>query len=131
LLEVWRRAVDATHDFLAAGDRAAIDRIVAEEYLPTADLLIAVDTRDRPVAFLGGSGREIDSLFVDPAVHGEGVGTLLLEEFARGGEGKLTVEVNEQNAGARRFYEGKGFRVTGRSALDREGRPYPLLVLSR
>ena len=34
-------------------------------------------------------------------------------------------------ARARAFYERVGFRVTGRSAKDGEGRPYPLLHLVR
>ena len=59
LLEVWRRAVDATHDFLSSEDRVAIDRIVAEDYLPSAQLMVAANSDDEPVAFLGGSGDEI------------------------------------------------------------------------
>jgi putative acetyltransferase len=131
LLEIWRRSVDATHDFLSAEDRAAIDVIVANDYLPAASLLVAVDETDRPIAFLGGSGREIESLFVDPSVHGQGAGRLLIETFASGDSGPLMVEVNEQNAGARRFYERLGFRVTRRSPHDGDGRPYPLLHLAR
>ena len=131
LLEIWRRAVAATHDFVTPEDRAAIDRAVAEEYLPSAELLVAIKPEDAPVAFLGGSGREIESLFVDQAVHGRGAGRLLLDHFDRSGEGELSVEVNEQNNGARAFYERLGFRVVGRSALDGQGRPYPLLRLVR
>jgi putative acetyltransferase len=37
------------------------------------------------------------------------------------------VDVNEQNSAARRFYEACGFVVEGRSELDDQGRPYPLL----
>jgi putative acetyltransferase len=39
----------------------------------------------------------------------------------------LAVDVNEQNEAATRFYEACGFVVTGRSELDEQGRPYPLL----
>jgi putative acetyltransferase len=131
LLEVWRRSVDATHDFLTSDDRVAIDRIVAEEYLPSASLTVAADRDDVPIAFLGGSDREIESLFVHPSAHGQGVGRLLIEHFASLGEGELRVDVNEQNAGARAFYERLGFRVAGRSPSDGEGRPYPLLHMVR
>ena len=131
LLEVWRRSVDATHDFLTSEDRATIDRIVAEDYLPSAKLMVAADADDEPVAFLGANGREIESLFVDPSVHGRGVGRLLVEQFASLGEGELRVDVNEQNAGACAFYERLGFRVSGRSPNDGDGRPYPLLHLVR
>ena len=42
-----------------------------------------------------------------------------------------TVDVNEQNHGAVGFYRHIGFEVTGRSDLDDQGRPYPLLHLRR
>jgi len=131
LLEIWRRSVAATHDFLSSDDFRSIDRLVAEEYLPSAALTVATDAADAPVAFLGGSGCEIDSLFVDPSVHRRGIGRMLVECFAASADGKLLVDVNAQNGGARAFYESLGFRVEGRSPIDREGRPYPLLHLVR
>jgi putative acetyltransferase len=48
-------------------------------------------------------------------------------EHARGLRGELTVDVNEQNPAACRFYEACGFVVVGRSELDSTGRPFPLL----
>jgi len=56
---------------------------------------------------------------------------MLVECFAASADGKLLVDVNAQNGGARAFYESLGFRVEGRSPIDREGRPYPLLHLVR
>ena len=50
-------------------------------------------------------------------------------EAARGGE--LTVEVNEQNPAACGFYEALGFVVIGRSPVDDDGRPFPLLHMRR
>ena len=44
-------------------------------------------------------------------------------------KGSLTVDVNEQNPAALQFYRANGFTVTGRSALDAGGRPFPLLHL--
>jgi len=116
---------------VSADDLAAIDRAVADEYLPNAELLVAVDAYGAPVAFLGGTGREIDSLFVDSCAHRQGIGRTLVETFAASGKGELHVEVNEENAAARAFYERLGFRIVGRSPLDRQGRPYPLLRLAR
>jgi putative acetyltransferase len=43
----------------------------------------------------------------------------------------LTVDVNEQNEPARRFYEALGFVAAGRSPLDDNGLPYPILHLRR
>ena len=39
--------------------------------------------------------------------------------------------VNEQNPLAKGFYEHMGFRVYGRTDLDEQGNPYPLLYMSR
>ena len=84
LAELWRRSVEATHDFLLPGD---------------------------------------------PEYFGRGVGKVLLRH-ARDLHGALSLEVNEQNARALAFYQRQGFAVTGRSALDNAGRPYPLLYLA-
>lgn len=70
ILEIWRKAVDATHDFLHRADRAAIEEEVTA-FLPEAALMLAVDASDKPL----------------------------------------------------------GFKPTGRSDLDGQGRPYPLVHL--
>ncbi len=127
LFAIWRGAVLATHHFLAE-DFAEIARLVAEEYLPSARLWVAVDEDDRPVGFMGLSGSHVDSLFVDPELRGSGIGRTLVGHAAASSP-TLTVDVNEQNAAAVGFYERLGFRRVGRSPLDGDGRPYPLLHL--
>lgn len=125
-LEIWRNAVDATHRFLTPEDRRAIDAIVAE-WLPAADLWL-VDDGERPVGFLAMDGDTIDALFVDPAVHGRGFGTALLDHALKLAPEAL-VDANEQATNALAFYEARGFVRTGRSETDRQGRPYPLVHL--
>jgi len=121
LLNVWRNAVDSSHEFLSAEDRAAIDPLVAD-YVGTAPLLVA--TMDgSPVAFMGVTGQNIDSLFIDPRAQGLGIGRMLTERVPP----PRTVEVNEQNGPAVGFYRHLGFEVVGRSETDGDGRPYPLL----
>ncbi|MGN6691870.1 MAG: acetyltransferase, partial [Sphingopyxis sp.] len=51
VVEIWRDAVDATHDFLTPEDRAAIEDEV-RGFLPAAPLWLAVEENDRPVAFM-------------------------------------------------------------------------------
>ena len=44
---------------------------------------------------------------------------------------RIAVDVNEENAPGRKFYEALGFVLVGRSRLDDTGRPHPLLHLRR
>jgi putative acetyltransferase len=74
------------------------------------------------------SGGHIDALFIRPQHHGAGVGRQLVEH-AVGTHSTLTTSVNEQNTQAMGFYERLGFLRTGRSPLDDQGRPYPLIHL--
>jgi putative acetyltransferase len=125
LLQVWRNAVDATHDFLTPEDRAAIDRLVAD-YVRSSPLVVAA-LDGAVVAFMGVTGHTIDSLFIDPRVHGQGIGRRLADQVAR----PTIVEVNEQNGRAVAFCRRLGFEVVGRSETDGDGRPYPLLHMRR
>lgn len=124
-VEIWRAAVDATHDFLTPRDRAGIDTLV-QDFLPAAPLWLAVDESGATAGFLLLEGAHIEALFIDPVCHGSGVGRALVE-FALTLQPELTVDVNEQNGQAVGFYEHLGFVRTGRSAIDGQGRPYPLL----
>lgn len=127
ILEIWRKAVDATHDFLTPADRVAIEELVSD-FLPAAPLWLAVDDGDRAIAFMLIDDGHMEALFVDPAHHGSGVGRALVQHGLRL-HPSLTTDVNEQNAGAIGFYEKLGFRRIGRSPLDGQGRPYPLIHL--
>ncbi|WMJ71536.1 acetyltransferase [Stenotrophomonas sp. 24(2023)] len=127
VVDLWRRSVDATHDFLSAADRQAIDAEVAG-FLPQAPLVVAVDAQDTPQGFMLVDGSHMEALFIDPAVRGTGVGRLLLQH-ALAEHPQLTTDVNAQNEQAVGFYLRMGFVETGRSALDGQGRPYPLIHL--
>lgn len=128
VVDIWRAAVDATHDFLALADRAAIEQEVIG-FLPSAPLYLAVDDQDRPLAFMALDAGHMEALFVDPAVRGKGVGAALVRH-ALALHPVLTTDVNEQNGQAVGFYEHLGFARTGRSALDGQGRAYPLIHLA-
>ncbi len=127
VVDIWRGAVDATHDFLSAADRAAIEAEV-REFLPNAPLWLAVDADDRPVGFMLLSDGRMEALFIEPAVRGQGVGRRLVEH-ALALHGAVSTDVNEQNGQALGFYRRLGFVPTGRSDLDGQGRPYALIHL--
>jgi putative acetyltransferase len=127
VVEIWRAAVDATHDFLASEDRAAID-VEVRGFLPNAPLMLAVDDRDRPLGFMLIDNGHMEALFIDPKHHGAGVGAMMID-YALAVHPLLTTDVNEQNAQAVGFYEHMGFERTGWSATDGQGRAYPLIHL--
>lgn len=129
-LEIWRCAVDVTHDFLSPEHRAEIDIMVKEQFLPKAELWFAVDQDDRPMGFLVMDGDMIDALFVDPAAHGQGIGTRLLA-LAATFASPLRVEASEDATNALPFYLARGFRIVGRTPTDQDGRPYPLVHMIR
>jgi putative acetyltransferase len=126
-LAIWRDAVDATHGFLTPDDRVEIDAMVAG-WMPTVDLWLIDDEGGRAVGFLVMDGNLIDALFVDPALHGRGYGTALLDHALSLAPDAL-VDASEQATNALPFYESRGFVRTGRSETDPQGRPYPLIHL--
>ena len=129
LLAVWRRAVEATHHFLTPADVDGYETRLGA-VLPRAAMRVAVGDDGVPAGFLAGRAGGVDALFVDPAVHGTGAGTALVDDAARR-HAILTVAVNEQNPDAHAWYLRRGFVETGRSELDADGRPFPLVYLRR
>ncbi|EBD3328305.1 acetyltransferase [Salmonella enterica] len=125
LIAIWRRSVDATHDFLSNAYRAELEELVSD-FLPEAPL--SVTDQDEPVGFMLLTGEHMDALFIDPDVRGQGIGKMLVEHALTLAPG-LTTNVNEQNTQAVGFYKKMGFKVTGRSEVDDLGKPYPLLNL--
>ena len=85
------------------------------------------------IGFLGVDGPAIEALFIEPGQLRRGGGRKLVEHARLLARQRaltpLTVDVNEQNPEAVRFYEACGFEVIGRSPVDAAGRPLPLLHL--
>jgi len=129
IVEIWRGAVAATHDFLSPADLAEIDAQV-EAFLPQTPLLLVIDDQGRTAGFMGMTDDKVDALFIDPKLRGGGIGRLMIEHAASLYP-SLSVDVNEQNAQAVGFYERMGFVRTGRSDTDDQGRPYPLIHMRR
>ncbi|WP_175775160.1 acetyltransferase [Burkholderia anthina] len=127
LVNLWRRSVDATHHFLSAEDRKAIDAEVCS-FLPHAPVTVAVDENDNPRGFMLIDGTHMEALFIDPDVRGVGIGRQLLQ-YGLSLHGALSTDVNVQNVQAVGFYQRMGFVETGRSEVDSQGRPYPLIHL--
>lgn len=129
LLNIWLRSVRATHHFLKESDIEELLPQLRDIYLPAVELWVAVDAEDCPLGFVGLNENHVEMLFIEPGLRGNGIGRTLLDH-ARGSRSQMSVDVNEQNPDAVGFYLHYGFIQTGRSPLDGEGRPFPLLHLS-
>jgi len=127
LLDVWLRSIRATHTFVSEEDiQSMIPQV--RDYLASREpeFWVLCDDTGAILGFMGMSGNKMESLFLAPEFQRRGAGRRLVRH-AQALHGALTVDVNEQNTAARRFYEACGFVVEGRSELDDQGRPYPLL----
>jgi putative acetyltransferase len=127
LPDIWLRSVRASHTFLQEEDIQSLLPAV-RDYLRTPCLELWILWADAPAGFMALSGAVVDALFLAPEHFRRGGGTMLLGH-ARSLKGPLSVDVNEQNQPALRFYLARGFAVVGRSPVDDAGRPFPLLHL--
>ncbi|HEV8333867.1 MAG TPA: acetyltransferase [Steroidobacteraceae bacterium] len=126
LLDRWLRSVQATHTFVSAQDIEGMTPHVRTYLSSEAELWVPCDDAGTAMGFMGVSEGRIDSMFLAPQFMGRGIGRQMVRH-AQSQWADLTVDVNEQNEGACRFYQACGFVVTGRSELDEQERPYPLL----
>jgi len=133
LVALWERSVRATHRFLTNDDILGLKPFVAQELaMPTVGWWVIVSAVDVPLGFLGFAHDAIEALFIDPDHTGAGAGKLLVAYAQSLADGRsLTVEVNEQNEAATRFYVSQGFAVFDRTPTDSAGRPFPLLRMRR
>ncbi len=76
-MEIWRRAVDATHHFLAPVDKSAIEAELME-FFPKVSLQLAVDAAGTPQGFMFLHDGHLEALFIDPDQHGKGIGKALI-----------------------------------------------------
>lgn len=126
LVAIWESSVRATHHFLRESDIEKLRPLLRDVYLPNLNVVTAQDENGEIRGFLGTDGNRIEMLFVDAAMRGQGTGKFLLNyavEQLQADE----LDVNEQNPQGAGFYRHMGFTQTGRSELDGEGNPFPLL----
>lgn len=129
LIVLWEASVRATHHFLPEAEILVLKPLILEHYFDAVTLHCARTEEGRIAGFCGLCDGKIEMLFVAPAVRGSGVGRRLVEH-AISQCGATLVDVNEQNEQAVGFYHKMEFVVMGRSPLDGQGKPYPLLHMA-
>jgi putative acetyltransferase len=129
LIEIWEASVRATHDFLAEDDLQELKPLILEQYFDAVDLRCVRNGNGEIQGFCGVHEGNIEMLFISPDARGQGIGARLASN-AINQQGALKVDVNEQNNQALGFYQHIGFKVTGRSPVDGQGKAYPLLHMA-
>jgi ribosomal protein S18 acetylase RimI-like enzyme len=83
--------------------------------------LAACAADDSLVGFIAMIGGHVDQLYVDPSHQRSGTGSVLLAEALKAVPGRITLDVFEENASARAFYEKHGFQARDRWMNEAEG----------
>ncbi|WP_459190412.1 GNAT family N-acetyltransferase [Parabacteroides sp. APC149_11_2_Y6] len=130
LATLWEASVRSSHHFLTEDDILFYKPLVRNEYFKAVHLYIIRNEQNRIVAFTGLSDDLIEMLFVHPGEQGKGYGKRLID-FALNEKHIRRVDVNEQNEQALRFYLQRGFKITGRDAMDPMGKPFPILHMTK
>lgn len=127
LTELWESSVRASHHFLREEDIENLKPYVTEGLASIRHLYVVFDT-DAPTAFIGIQDEKIEMLFVSPQYLRKGIGKQLVDMAVKNHQA-IFVDVNEQNPGARAFYEKLGFVEFGRTETDEQGNPFPIIAL--
>lgn len=85
-------------------------------------LSLVAEVDGEVVGLLVLDGDDVDQLYVDPAMTGQGVGSRLLARAKAERPGGLELWTFQANAGARRFYARHGFVEAARTDGDNEER---------
>ena len=125
LTELWERAARTSHGFMADEDFVDARPYVRDGLLPSMDVWIA-ECGHEVLGFTGVRDTHVELLYVEPAHHGEGVGSLLLEHV-----GPTSVEVYRGNERGLGFYLAHGFTPSRTHPHDSFGRPFPVVHLVR
>ncbi|TDF39705.1 GNAT family N-acetyltransferase [Alteromonadaceae bacterium M269] len=126
LIAVWESSVRATHHFLSEAHIAELKPLILDHYFDAVNLR-CVKADDQTISgFIGVADNNIEILFVSPHHFGRGIGRTLIT-YAIQQLSATKVDVNEQNPGAIEFYYRVGFVSVGRSDLDGQGNPFPLI----
>lgn len=127
LTELWEASVRASHHFLREEDIENLKPYVTEGLANINHLYVVFDA-DAPTAFIGIQDEKIEMLFVSPQYLRKGIGKQLVDMAVKNHQA-IFVDVNEQNPGARAFYEKLGFVEFGRMETDSQGNPFPIIAL--
>ncbi len=119
IIEVWFAAIQVATPFLS-------DEFLAEErdnirkiWLPKAETWV-FEAEDRVAGFISLIGNEVGAIFVDPDEQGRGIGRALMDHAASLRD-FLYLDIFEENAVGRRFYDRYGFQFERKYVHEQTG----------
>ncbi|MFQ6030246.1 MAG: GNAT family N-acetyltransferase [Dehalococcoidia bacterium] len=119
LLEVWYSGSQVGHPFLDEDFLERERENIIALYLPNAETWV-FELDDVVVGFIALVGNEVGAIFVDSKYQRRGIGGQLMDH-ARGIRDSLELNVFEENAAGRSFYEKYGFGEVGRGLHEETG----------
>ena len=109
LADLWLKTSLKAHDFIPAEYWIENRTLMAEKYLPNAEVYVAEDKEDI-LGFIALIDNHIASIFVDSKKQGKGIGSLLLN-YGKALRTELTLNVYQKNEKSVGFYSSKGFKT--------------------
>ncbi|MDN3693094.1 GNAT family N-acetyltransferase [Chryseobacterium tructae] len=125
LMRIWESSVLSTHDFLKEEDFNYYKKEIPGYFEHVT--LLGFEENGALIGFMGVAEGNLEMLFIHNDHRGKGIGKKLIQYGID--HLKVTkVDVNEQNEQAVGFYQYIGFRILERSALDGQGKEYPICI---
>lgn len=116
--------------FLSEPDIQNIKKYVPAALKNVGHLIIATDSQNKSLAFMGIENIFLEMLFILPEERRKGIGSALLK-YSIEKYGIDELSVNEQNPQAKLFYEAMGFITYKRTELDEQSNPFPILYMKK
>ncbi|HWD12798.1 MAG TPA: GNAT family N-acetyltransferase [Pseudochrobactrum sp.] len=129
LVTIWLEASRFAHGFLGEERLQLQSEQVRDIYLKQAENWVILED-GRPAGFIGLLDQFIGGLFIDPQIHGKGLGRQLLDHSLQLKK-SLELEVYALNTQAHSFYLRNQFIETARQPTDAEGLPFAVIHMRR
>ena len=112
-VRMWRRSREGVQPGLEARlDYSPEDDLAFFRNTLMAECRIWIADREGvPIGLLALEGESIEQLYIEPDQQRTGIGRALLDFAMENSKGRLQLHTHQSNMGARRFYEGHGFRA--------------------
>lgn len=119
LADLWLSTSLKAHDFIPAEYWIENRTLMAEKYLPNAEVYVA-DNEGNILGFVALVDNHIASIFVDNEKQGKGIGSSLLN-YVKKLSTELTLNVYQKNRSSVNFYQSKGFKILSETIDETTG----------